>query len=236
MIAIWKRELQSYFYTATAYVYMGIFMLLTSVMFYMQILQQRSSDLLTFIGQMSYLWMLLSPILTMRLLSEERQKCTDQLLLTSPISVSGIVLGKYLAAVTVAICTALLSLVFVLIIAIYGAVYPGEMFVGYLGFLLQGCAFVAIDLYFSGLAKTPVTAAILAFGVNFALWIMDLLAASVTSSTAAQCLNFISLYDRNEPFLMGQLSFASVCFDLSLIAAFLALTIHGLDSRRYRGN
>lgn len=236
MIAIWKRELQSYFYTATAYVYMGIFMLLTSVMFYMQILQQRSSDLLTFIGQMSYLWMLLSPILTMRLLSEERQKRTDQLLLTSPISVSGIVLGKYLAAVTVAICTALLSLAFVLIIAIYGAVYPGEMFVGYLGFLLQGCAFVAIDLYFSGLTKTPVTAAILAFGVNFALWIMDLLAASVTSSTAAQCLNFISLYDRNEPFLMGQLSFASVCFDLSLIAAFLALTIHGLDSRRYRGN
>ena len=81
MFAIWKRELQSYFYTPTGYVFMGVFLTLSSVMFYLQILQQRSSDLLTFIGQMSYIWMLLCPVLTMRLLAEERQKRTDQLLL-----------------------------------------------------------------------------------------------------------------------------------------------------------
>ena len=101
MISVWKRELQSYFFTPVGYLFMGVFLALSSVMFYLQILSQRSSDLLTFIGQISYLWMLLTPVLTMRLMAEERQKRTDQLLLTSPVSLTGIVLGKYLAAVTV---------------------------------------------------------------------------------------------------------------------------------------
>ena len=78
-----------------------------------------------------------------RLLAEEKQKRTDQLLLTSPVSLPGIVLGKYLAAVTVMACTVLLTLVYVLVVALYGAVYPGELMVGYLGFILQGSAFLA---------------------------------------------------------------------------------------------
>lgn len=235
MIAIWRRELQSYFYTPVGYVFMGVFLLLSSVMFYLQIMQQRSSDLLTFIGQMSYLWMLLSPVLTMRLLAEEKQKRTDQLLLTSPVSLTGVVMGKYLAAVTVMTITTLLTGMFVLIVAIYGQVYPGELMVGYLGFLLQGCAFAALDLLISGLASNQVTAAVIAFGANFTLWMLDMLESAVTVDWAAKIMSFFSLYSRNEPFLMGQLSFASIVYDLSFAAACLILTIHALDSRRYRG-
>jgi len=138
MLAIWRREMQSYFHTPAGYVFMGVFLALSSVMFYLLIMLPRSSDLMTFIGQMSYLRMLLSPILTMRLMAEEKQRRTDQLLLTSPVSLPGIVWGKYLAAVTVMLLTALLTGVFVLVVAIYGAVYPGELMVGYLGFVLQG--------------------------------------------------------------------------------------------------
>ena len=76
MLSIWKRELQGYFYTPVGYVFMGVFLLLSSVIFFLTIMQTRSSDLLTFIGTMSYLWMLLCPVLTMRLLAEERQKRT----------------------------------------------------------------------------------------------------------------------------------------------------------------
>ena len=101
MTAIWRRELQSYFYTATGYVYIGIFLLISSILFQLQILTPRSSDLLTFLGQISYLWMLLSPVLTMRLMAGEKQRQTDRLLLSSPVSLTAIVLGKYLAAVTV---------------------------------------------------------------------------------------------------------------------------------------
>lgn len=235
MLAIWKRELQSYFYTPVGYVFMGVFLALSGTFFYMLILGSRSSDVLTFLGQLSYLWMLLSPVLTMRLLAEEKQKRTDQLLLTSPVSLPGIVLGKYLAAFTVMIFTVLLTLIYVLIIAMYGAVYPSELLVGYLGFLLQGGAFLALDLFISGCASSQVTAAVTAFGVNLALWLLDLLAGSMTQSWVRDVLYFFSLYDRYNPFLMGQLSFASIGYDLSFIAAFLALTIHRLDSRRYRG-
>ena len=235
MLAIWKRELQSYFYTPVGYVFMGMFLALSGTFFYMLILGSRSSDVLTFLGQLSYLWMLLSPVLTMRLLAEEKQKRTDQLLLTSPVSLPGIVLGKYLAAFTVMIFTVLLTLIYVLIIAMYGAVYPSELLVGYLGFILQGGAFLALDLFISGCASSQVTAAVTAFGVNLALWLLDLLAGSMTQSWVRDVLYFFSLYDRYNPFLMGQLSFASIGYDLSFIAAFLALTIHRLDSRRYRG-
>lgn len=235
MLAIWKRELQSYFYTPVGYVFMGVFLALSGAFFYMLILGSRSSDVLTFLGQLSYLWMLLSPVLTMRLLAEEKQKRTDQLLLTSPVSLPGIVLGKYLAAFTVMIFTVLLTLIYVLIIAMYGAVYPSELLVGYLGFILQGGAFLALDLFISGCASSQVTAAVTAFGVNLALWLLDLLAGSMTQSWVRDVLYFFSLYDRYNPFLMGQLSFASIGYDLSFIAAFLALTIHRLDSRRYRG-
>lgn len=235
MISVWKRELQSYFFTPVGYLFMGVFLALSSVMFYLQILAQRSSDLLTFIGQISYLWMLLCPVLTMRLLAEERQKRTDQLLLTSPVSLTGIVLGKYLAAVTVMLLTVLLTMVYALIVAIYGQVYPGELMVGLTGFVLQGCAFIALDLFISGCASNPVSAAVMAFGVNFALWILDMVESSVSAGWLSEILNFFSLYARNEPFLMGQLSFASIGFDVSFAAACLVLTIHMLDSRRYRG-
>ena len=235
MRAIWKRELQAYFLTPTGYVFMGVFLLLSSVMFYLQIMQARSSDLPTFVGQMSYLWMLLSPVLTMRLLAEERQRRTDQLLLTSPVSLSGMVLGKYAAAYTVMAASVVLTLGFVAVVAVYGRVYPAEMAVAYLGFILQGGAFLALDLFISGCAKNQVTAAVFAFGANFVLWMLDLLENAVNSSFFSSVLSFFSLYQRAEPFLMGQLSAASVVYDVTFAAAFLLLTIHTLDARRYRG-
>ena len=235
MRAIWKRELQAYFFTPVGYVFMGVFLLLSSAMFYTTIMQNRSSDLPTFIGLMSYLWMLLCPVLTMRLLAEERQKRTDQLLLTSPVSLPAVVMGKYLAAVTLMLLTVLLTGFFVLIVGVYGEVYPAELLVSYLGFVLQGCAFIALDLFLSGCAGNQVTAAVMAFGANLLLWMLDLLENAVSIEAVKDVLSFLSLYARSEPFLMGQLSFAGVGYFLSFAAAFIALTIHVLDSRRYRG-
>ena len=235
MTAIWRRELQAYFHTAVGYVAMGVFLALSSVFFFLEILQQRSSDLLTFISLMSYLWMLLCPILTMRLLAEERQKHTDQLLLTSPVSLVSLVVGKYLAAVTVLLLATGLTLFYVGIVAAYGQVYPAELAVNYLGFVLQGCAFVALDLFLSGCAETPVTAAVLAFGANFLLWILDLLENAIHAEWISSALRFCSLYTRNEPFLMGQFSFAGLLFDLSVIALFLCLTVFRMERKRTGG-
>ena len=233
MNTIRKREMQGYFYTPVGYVFVGVFLAVASVLFYMQILRDRSGNLPGFVSAMSYLWMLLSPILTMRLLAEEKQRKTDQLLLTSPVSLPGIVLGKYLAAVTVLLITTGMTLLFVLVVALYGRVYPAELAVNYLGFFMQGCAFVAMDLFLSGCAGTPVTAAVIAFGANFVMWILDLLENSVQMPWLAEILRFLSLYRRNEPFMMGQLSFAGLLYDISFITAFLALTVWHLDRKRY---
>jgi ABC-2 type transport system permease protein len=200
----------------------------------MDILEAHSSDLLTFLYEMSYLWMLLCPVLTMRLFAEERQRRTDQLLFTSPVSLTRITLGKYLAAVTVLLGTVLLTGVYTAVIARYGQIYAGEVFTGYLGFILQGCAFVAVDMLVSALVRTPIIAAAASFGVNVALWIMNLLALQAPA-WLRDILNFLSLYSRNEPFLMGQFSPASAFFDLSVVAAALFLTIHALDARRWKG-
>jgi ABC-2 type transport system permease protein len=231
MIAIWRRELRAYFVTPVGYACVGVFLALSSLFFYVSVLERHSSDLLSFILQMSYLWMLMCPVLTMRLFAEERQRRTDQLLFTCPVSLTRVTLGKYLAAVTVLTATVLLTWVYAAVVAAYGAVYPGELLTGYLGFLLQGCAFAAVDLLVSCLSRSAVTAAVAALGVKFGLWMMDLLADTVPV-WLGDALSFLSLYSRNEPFLMGQLSPASVLYDLSVTALALALTVYVLDRRR----
>ena len=234
MNTIRKRELQGYFYTSVGYVFIGVFLIISSILFYVGILKPRSGELPNFIYTMSYLWMLLCPILTMRLLAEEKQKKTDQLLLTSPVSLPGIVMGKYLAAVTVLLITAGMTLLFVLVVAIYGRVYPAELAVNYLGFILQGCALVALDLFLSGCAGTPVTAAVLAYGANLLLWILDEMYGMIQVEWLSEILKFLSIYRRNENMIkLGQLSFAAILYDLSFIAAFLALAVFRLDRKRY---
>ena len=235
MLIIWKREWQSFFRTPIGYTFLGAFLSLSGVMFYLSNLRSLSGELLGFLSQLTLLVMLLSPMLTMRLLCEERQKRTDQLLLTSPISLAKIVLGKYLAAAAVMLAAVALTNVCTLIVGLYGTLYLGEWFVGYLGFTLQSLSFLALDLLVTCAAKSQVTAAISAFAANFVLWMVDLLADQISPAFAREALHFISLYARYEPFMLGQLSYASVLYFLSFIAVCLTVTVHILDARRFQG-
>lgn len=233
MRTIWKRDFLAYFHTPVGYVFMGVFLTLSGLIFYLYNLQSLSSDLLTFLSQLTLLTMLLCPLLTMRLLCEDRQKRTDQMVLTSPVSVAGMVMGKYLAAACVMVLTILLTNVYTLIVAICGKVYPGEWFVGYLGFTLQSLGFLALDLFVSCFAKNQMTGALAGFAANFLLWMTDLLAGSLSVSWLQEALNFISLYDRYEPFRLGQFSFSGTLFFISFIAACLVGAVRVLDARRF---
>ncbi|MBR5231527.1 MAG: ABC transporter permease [Clostridia bacterium] len=233
MRAILSRELQSYFYTPIGYVYMGVFLTLGSVFFAVNNLAARSGDVLTLLWDMSYLWLLLSPILTMRSYAGEKKARTDQLLFTSPVSLSGVVLGKFLAAAAVLLITVVISFVYPLIVAMYGKVYFGELFAGYLGFILQGCFFIALDMLLSSRANSPTTAAVMAFGANMLLWLLDVVNAAVDMSVFSRALDFISPYIRYEPFTLGQLSFASLIYYVLAIALCLYLTVRTLDKRRW---
>ena len=233
MFIVFKRDLLAYFRTPVGYVFMGVFLTLSGLLFYLYNLQNLSGDLLTFLSSLTLLAMLLCPLLTMRLICEERQKRTDQLLLTSPVSLGGMVIGKYLAAASVMLGTILLTNVYTLIIAICGQAYPGEWFVGYLGFALQSLAFLALDLFVSCFAKNQMTGAVTAFGANFLLWMADLLADNLSIGWLSNSLKFVSLYDRYEPFRLGQLSYSGILFFLSFIACCLVAAIRVLDARRF---
>ncbi len=234
MIAIWKKELESYFHTPVGYVFMGVFLALSGLMFYVLNISAFSSNIPQFFGSITYLWIPLIPILTMGLFAQERQRKTDQFLFTSPLSLSAVVIGKFLAAATVLLLTVFLTFAYVAYIALYSQVYLGEILVAYLGFILQGLCFVAINLFISSLSKSQVVAAILSLGVNFFLWIINVLADHVPSPFFSKVFYFFSLYDRYLPFEFGQLSPESLVYFFSFITVFLTATIVSLQQRRWR--
>lgn len=143
------------------------------------------------------------------------------------------VLGKFFAAATVLLCTVGATFVYALLVAMYGTLYLGETLVGYLGLILQGCAFLALDLFVSCFAKSQMTAAVLGVGANLLVWLSDVLASAVSIQAVSDALNFLSLYQRFAPFAQGQLRFSNVFFDLLFIAMTLFLSVRVLDARRW---
>lgn len=233
MKAIYKREVFSYFMTPIGYIYIGVFLALGSLIFSINNLSSMSSDLSQFFSMMSYVWMLLTPVLVMRLIAGERKNLTDQLLMTAPVRASDIIIGKYLAACTVLIISVMLSLLFPLLILIQGKVYLMELITMYLGFVLQGCSFIAFDLMLSSFSRNPVTAAVTTFGANLFLWLTTI-ATSASSSYLVNKMNaFFNLYDRLSPFLLGQLSLANVFFYLIFISLCIFMATQILLSRRW---
>lgn len=233
MFTVFKRDFLAYYRTTVGYVFMGVFLTLSGVLFYLYNLKNLSGDLLTFLSTLTMPVMLLSPLLVMRLISEERQKRTDQLILTSPVSVGSVVMGKFLASAAVMMLTIALTNVYTLVIALGGRVYAGEWFVGYLGFALQSLSFLALDLFVTCFAKNQMTGAVAAFGANFLLWMADMLADNLPVAWLSRALQFVSLYDRYEPFRLGQLSWSGMLFFISFIACCLVAAVRVLDARRF---
>ncbi len=233
MGAIYRREMQGYFYTPSAYVFIGVFLTLGSIFFGITNLASRSSNLLETLAQLSYLWMLLSPVLTMRLIAGERRQHTDQLLFSSPCSLTGLILGKFFAACTVLLLAVAATGMYALIVAVYGRLYPAETAVGYLGLLLQGCCFIALDMFVSCFARSQMAAAAAGVGVNLLVWLSDVIASAVSVSWIGSLLNFISLYKRFAPFARGQLSLSNVLYNLLFMGIMLFLSVRALDARRW---
>ena len=167
MLAIWKRELQNYYLTPIGYVFMGIFLLVGGVMFYLGNIMGMTPSAATLLGNLNYIFMLTVPILTMRLLSEERRTKTDQLLITSPLRIWDIVGGKFLAAATVVLLTTCCTLLYIALLSRYtDRMYPAAIACNYLGFLLLSLCYVALGLLMSALTESQVSAAVLTLALT----------------------------------------------------------------------
>ncbi len=192
MLAILKRELKTYFLTPVGYIFMGFFLLISGFFFAFGNLFQGSPNYNSMLATITFVFMILVPILTMRLLAEETRQKTDQLLLTSPLRVTHIVLGKYLAAVAVFLLTVAVTFIYPIILSFFGSIAIAEIISGYIGFLLLGASFIAVGLFVSSLTENQVVAAVVTFSLLLLFWIMDGLHQFLPNTTISGMV-FISL-------------------------------------------
>jgi len=235
MFAVYKRELQAYFYSPIAYVFMGFFLLVTGLFFAGTNVMSQQASYSTMLGNMSFLFMLLVPVLTMRLLSEERKNKTDQLLLTAPVSVTGIVLGKYFAAISVFAITLVVSFIYPLVLFTFGNPSFAEILTGYIGFFLLGASLISVGLLISSLTENQVVSALATFGVLLVMYLggVDLLIQLINVSWIGTALDWFSVYNRYNTFGQGLLGIAPIIYYISFCAVFLFLTVRSIERRRW---
>lgn len=173
MLAVFKRELRAYFTSSTGFIFMGFFLLLSGFFFAMTNLFPASPDYNAVLGSITFIFLIVVPILTMRLMPDDKRQRTDQLLFTSPTSLTGIVLGKYFAAVSVFVLTLLITCIYPIILSFFGNLATWEIVGGYIGFLLLGSAFISIGLFISTLTENQVIAAVITFSALLFMWILD---------------------------------------------------------------
>ena len=190
MLAIYKRELKSYLTSMVGYLFMFFVLLIAGIYFSAYQLSAAYPKFEYTLNAMTFVFLIAVPILTMRVLAEERKQKTDQLLLTSPVSVSGIVMGKYLALVTIyAIPIAVLA-TYPLIMSKFGTVAFGSAYTALLGFFLLGCANLAIGVFISSLTESQVIAAVLTFVILFAFYMMNGISSFFSEGALSTCVTF----------------------------------------------
>ncbi len=224
MTAIFKKELNSYFKTMLAYVFLGMFALVVGLFFTTNNIMAGSSSYMIVLSNVNYVMVLLVPILTMRLFSEERKTKSDQLLFTAPVTTIGVVMAKYCAAMVVLLAGLATTLVQVVILYIFGAPYVGEILLGYFGFMLMGSAFIAVGVFISSLSSNQLTAAVATMGILLMFWMLDALVGQVSDPVAGGLLSFVSIFSYFSDFQRGILSATSVVYLTTFTALFLYLT------------
>ena len=194
MLAVFKRELKAYFSSPIGFTFVGFFILLAGIFFAISNLIPASPNYTAVLGSITFIFLFVVPILTMRLLSEEMRQKTDQLLITSPLSITGIVVGKYLAAVAVFFLTLAITVIYPVIMSFFalGGLAWWEIVGGYIGFFLLGSSFIAVGLFFSSLTDNQLIAAVESFAALLLIWILDFIAQSVPSD-AVSGLVFLAL-------------------------------------------
>lgn len=235
MLAVFKRELKGYFYSPIAYIFMGFFLLITGVFFYAYNIGPAQANYNSMLGNLMFMFMLTVPILTMRSLSEERKNKTDQLLLTSPVGVSSVILGKYFAAVAVFLITLVISFVYPATLFIYGNPSPLEILTGYIGFFLLGAALISVGIFISALCENQVTSAIVTLVVLLAMFIgaASIIQQMISIQWINTVLSWFSVYDRFSNFSQGLLSLPEIFYYISFAAVFVFLTIRTVERRRW---
>ena len=227
------RELKSYFCSWMAYLVIGGFLAISGFIFFVIITGNHQASMRWSFHNMAVTLLFVCPILTMRLLAEERRSGTLEVLLTSPVTDAQVVLGKFLGAVGLLVVLVAATIHFPLILAQYGSPDPGPLFTGYLGLLLVGASFMAVGVLASSLTESQVVAGFLSFGGLLVLWIIGW-AASQPGSAVGHVLEQLSLLNHFDDLAKGVIDSKDIVFYLSFMAVCLFGAVRALESRKWR--
>ncbi len=234
MKAVFKREIRAYFNAPVGYVCVAALAALYGWL-YFQIMASGSTS---YIGSMVYgsmftFSMMIIPIITMRSMTDDQKNKTDQALLTAPVGVTAIVMGKFLACLFVFFTATTLGLLPAVAVSFFSSPAWGEILGNYLGTLLYGGAMISIGVFISSLTVSQVIAAIGTFVAAVFLMFIDGLASAISNPAVSAVVDWISFNNRYSVFTQGIFSVSSTVFFLSVMAVFVFLTARRLESRRW---
>lgn len=232
MNAIFKREFKSYFTNPIGYIVLAVFYFFLGLYFSM-IYSYGSPEIEMVISAMSTIVVFAMPILTMRLMSEDRRQKVDQALLTAPVKLYSIVMGKFLAAFTVFALGFAPTIIFELIIVSKVSVNFLSFLYALLGMMLLGGAVIAIGMFISSLTESTVISGILTWLVNILVLYMTNFASMISVEWIANIFNRLAFISVFESFSENIFSIADVVYFLSIIAVFLFLCVRSLEKRRW---
>jgi ABC-2 type transport system permease protein len=233
IVAIAKREFVSYFNSPIAYIVAVVYITISGYLFFKQLFVEGQADMRSFFGLAPLLFLFIMPLVTMRLLAEEKREGTLELLLTMPITDWQVVLGKYLASVGLIAALLALTLTFPISVRMLGPLDTGSTFAAYIGMLLMCGAYAAIGLMASAFTRNQIVAVLIAFFISFALFLIGQLVA-VMPPALAPIATAISIASRFQNIARGVLDSRDILYYLSLIFGCLLVAEATLESRRWR--
>ncbi|HOO06244.1 MAG: ABC transporter permease subunit [Ruminococcus sp.] len=233
MGAIYRREMSAFFISGIAYVFLAVFFLLSGIFFYNGVISAGTTETSAMFSSMFIIVLFLIPILTMKLMSEEKKNRTDQGLLTAPVGLWSIVLGKYFAALTLFIIAESVVFIYSIILGYLGNIVWSTLLGNYFAMLFLGAAFIAVGLFISSLTENQMASAVASMLALFVLYLFDSLAARVSNEHIQKLMTSLSFYSRYIEFTQGVFNLSSVLFFLSTAFIFNFLTVRVLDKRRW---
>lgn len=233
MSAIFKRDLRAYFKSPLGYVYLAAFILVLNIYFYLMNVYSGSSDLENIFSFIVTMCVFLIPILTMRTFSEDYKQKTDQLLLTAPVRLSGIVLGKFFAALVVFLLGVCITLVYVVVVATWGTLEFATVLGNYVAICATAMAFISIGVFISSLTQNQLVACVATVAVFLGLYLLNSAYSLLTATWAKNLIYYFSLFRRYYNFTQGIFSFSDLIFYLSVAGTFIFLTVRMLERKRW---
>jgi len=232
-LTIAQRELKAYLTSPMAYIVICIFLALAGLFF--SVLSSAAyyeTSISGFLNWGSLVLLLMSAVITMRLISEERKLGTLELLLTSPIRDSELILGKFLGSLGMLSIMLALTILYPILLEIYGDPDPGPIISGYIGMFLLGMTCLSVGIFASTLSSNQIVSAVVAGGILFGLWYVGV-AAGYLPESLGNVIQYFSLQYYYPDFLSGFIDTKGIVYYISITALFLFLAIRSIETSRY---